>query len=107
MPFPEPVRSSDGTWTQEIHVCPSRPDNLPDATVEIILDDPYLTGTYDVVRDNPAQALVIRELFGAEGCSNSRVFRMGLVDFRGERGCASSLVEQRPRNPLRYRLLRT
>ncbi len=80
MPLPAPSQEPDGTWTQEIHVQPSRPDNVADATVEISFHQPYRTGAYEVVRNNPAQALLLRELFGVEGRSNSSRFRMGLVE---------------------------
>ncbi len=80
MPLPAPTQNSDGTWTQEIHVHPSGSDDVPDATVEILFHDLYQTGIYEVVRNNPTQALFIRELFGIEGHSNSSVFRMGLVE---------------------------
>lgn len=80
MPLPAPTENGDGTWTQEIHVYPSMADNVPDATVEILFDDLYQAGSYEVVRKNPAQAMFIRELFGTEGYSKSSVFRMGLVE---------------------------
>jgi hypothetical protein len=78
--LPVPTQNSDGTWTQEIHVHPSRPDNVPDVTVEIIFRDAYQTGIYEVVANNATQALIIRELFGVEGRGDSSVFRMGLVE---------------------------
>jgi len=80
MPLPAPTQNSDGTWTQEIQVHPSRPDIVPDATVEFIFHAPYQTGSYEVVPNNPTQALIIRELFGVEGRSDSSVFRMGLAE---------------------------
>lgn len=78
--LPEPTQNPDGTWTQEIHVHPSRPDNVPGATVEIIFHDAYQTGTYTVVPNNPTQALMTCELFGVEERGDSGVFRMGLVE---------------------------
>lgn len=93
MPLPPPTQNPGGTWTQEIHVHPSRPDNVPDATVEIIFHDPYQTGTYEVIRNNPTQALIIRELFGSRGVAIAVSFAWVLSNFRGERGCVSRFVE--------------
>jgi hypothetical protein len=80
MPLPKPKQRPDGSWTQEIEVHPTKPDTVPNATVEISFDEPYLTGAYEVVRVNPTQSLFIQELFGVKGRNNSSRFRMGLVE---------------------------
>jgi hypothetical protein len=80
MPLPEPTKRPDGSWSQEIQVHPTRPDNVPNATVEIKFHEPYRTGAYEVVRTNPTQAMFIQELFGVEGRNSSNQFRMGLVE---------------------------
>jgi hypothetical protein len=77
-PLPAPVQEPDGTWTREIHVRPSRAETVPDATVEVIFQTAYRTASYEVV--GSGQAMILRELFGVEGTTNSSHFRMGLVE---------------------------
>lgn len=78
-PLPASMQNADGLWIQEIHVHPSKPDAVPDATVEILFHAPYLAGSYEVVSDN-SQGLILSELFGVEGTHSSDHFRMGLVE---------------------------
>jgi hypothetical protein len=80
LPLPEPVRDLQGMWIQTIDVRPSQDAPVRDATVEVIFDSQYDDAVYEVVRRNPSRALMLQELFGAEGRHAAARFRMGLVE---------------------------
>jgi hypothetical protein len=80
LPLPAPVKDQRGLWVQTIDVRPSQDAPVPRATVEVVFDSPYELAEYEVVRQDPAQALLLQELFGAEGRHAAAHFRMGLAE---------------------------
>ncbi len=103
-PLPSPVQDANGLWSQEIHVYPSKRDVVPDATVEARFRQPYLFARYDVVREDPRQALMFRELFGSEGSRNSDRFRMGLVELPRRTWIRLVFVGVNPPKPIKIKL---